>query len=196
MTSLMKDLAAYAASGSDVKPAPVHLWDPPFCGDIDLRIAADGTWYYMGSPIGRAALVRLFASVLKREADGKFFLVTPQEKVGITVEEAPFVGVLAQRQREGTDQRVTIETNVGEQVMINEDHSLRVEINSVTGEPAPFVHIRSGLDAKLNRPTFYDIVDWSQTDELNGKAQFGLWSGGHFFPMADGDLLAEMSLGE
>lgn len=146
--------AARAASPAGRRgPAPVHLWNPPYCGELDMEIRADGTWFYQGTPIGRQAMVQLFASVLKRE-EGRFFLVTPVEKVGIRVEDAPFVAVDADIARDA----ITFTTNLDEQVTAGPDDPIRVE-TAQDGTPRPYVHVRSGLEALIDRKTFYRLAD-------------------------------------
>lgn len=165
---------------------PVHLWNPPFCGDLDMRIARDGTWFYLGTPIGRKELVRLFSSVLKRE-DGKYFLVTPVEKVGITVDDAPFVAVDFEAADDGADQILTFETNVGDFTVAGPDNPIRVERDPETGEPSPYVHVRAGLKALIDRKSFYRLVDIG----AHHDGWFGLWSGGAFFPVAPSESLGQ-----
>ncbi|MEM9580465.1 MAG: DUF1285 domain-containing protein [Pseudomonadota bacterium] len=173
VTPNAEGIAASAKAASKGRgPAPVHLWNPPFCGDLDMRIARDGTWFYMGTPIGRFELVRLFSSILKLE-EGKYFLVTPVEKVGITVDDAPFVAV----DFEVVDEDLRFETNVGEFVMAGAEHPIRVERDAHTGEPSPYVMVRSGLEALIDRKSFYRLVDIGAHHE----GWFGLWSGGQFF---------------
>ena len=155
---------------------PVHLWNPPFCGDLDMRIARDGTWFYQGTPIGRPALVKLFSSILKRE-NGKYFLVTPVEKVGITVDDAPFVAIDFESTGAGQDQNVTFETQVGDTAAAGADHPIRVERDLETGEPSPYVHIRADLEALIDRKSFYRLVELGSHEE----GWFGIWSGGTFF---------------
>lgn len=167
---------------------PVHLWNPPFSGDLDIRIARDGTWYYLGTPIGRAPLVRLFSTILKRE-DGKYFLVTPVEKVGITVDDAPFVAVDFTRQGEGHEQVLTFETNVGDVAAAGPDNPIRVTRDAETGEPTPYVMIRAGLEALIDRKSFYRLVDLGAQERHEGGRWFGLWSGGVFFPVIPSDEL-------
>ncbi|KAF0674539.1 uncharacterized protein PMES_03124 [Profundibacterium mesophilum KAUST100406-0324] len=172
---------ARAAAKSGGLP-PVHLWDPPFCGDLDMRIARDGTWFYMGSPIGRKALVKLFSSILKREGDA-YFLVTPVEKVGITVEDAPFVAVDFERRDEGGMQVLRFTTHVGDCVDAGPDHPIRVERDRESGEPSPYVHVRAGLEALIDRKSFYRLVELGEQAEHEGAPWFGLRSGGAFFPV-------------
>ena len=157
---------------------PVHLWNPPFCGDLDMRIARDGTWFYQGTPIGRAPLVRLFSTILKREGDS-YFLVTPVEKVGITVDDAPFVAV--DFERRGDD--LVFETNVGDKVTAGPDAPIRVVRDPETGEPAPYVLVRANLEALIDRKSFYRLVDLGQTAQHDGAEWFGVRSGGAFFPI-------------
>jgi hypothetical protein len=171
---------AAAAPGSR-GPAPVHLWNPPFCGDLDMRIARDGTWFYLGTPIGRMPLVKLFSSILKREGD-RYFLVTPVEKVGITVDDAPFVAVDFTAEGEGRARTVTFITHVGDEVTAGPDHPIRVTRHPATGEPAPYVHVRAGLEALIDRKSFYRLVELGSEHVVDGVPQFGLWSAGAFFP--------------
>jgi hypothetical protein len=166
---------------------PVHLWDPPFCGDIDMRIAADGTWFYMKTPIGRPALVKLFAGVLKRE-DAKHFLVTPVEKVGITVDDAPFVAV--EMRPEGDV--LNFRTNVDDWVACGPGHGLRFEPEK-TGGLRPYLHVRRDLWARLTRPLFYDLVERGEERLVDGRAMFGVASGGEFFAMADAGAVREFA---
>lgn len=176
-------LAAAASGAARRGPPPVHLWNPPFCGDLDMRIARDGTWFYLGTPIGRPALVRLFSSILKREGE-RYFLVTPVEKVGITVDDAPFVAVDFTADGEGRDQTLTFETHVEDRVMAGPEHPIRVARDPATGEPAPYILVRRNLEALIDRKSFYRLVDLGQEETVNGAAEFGVWSGGAFFPIA------------
>jgi len=157
---------------------PVHLWNPPFCGDLDIRIARDGTWFYLGTPIGRPELVKLFSSILKKE-DGKYFLVTPVEKVGITVDDAPFVAVDFEPTGSGRDQVLTFETQVGDFAVAGPDHPIRVARDPETGEPSPYVLIRADLEALIDRKSFYRLVELGE----HAEGWFGLWSSGSFFPV-------------
>ena len=176
--------AAQAASHSAAKkgPPPVHLWNPPFCGDLDMRIARDGTWYYLGTPIGRAPLVRLFSTILRRDGDD-YFLVTPVEKVGITVDDAPFVAVDFDATGTGRDQTLTFTTNVGDTAAAGPDHPIRVARDAETGEPAPYILIRANLEALIDRKSFYRLVDQGDHADHAGARWFGVWSGGTFFPI-------------
>lgn len=161
---------------------PVHLWNPPFCGDIDIEIRRDGTWFHDGTPIGRAGLVRLFSSILKREGDD-YFLVTPVEKVRIRVEDVPFVAQDFDAEGTGTGQTVTFTTHVGDRVVAGPDHAIRLEPTD-TDEPVPYLHVRAGLEARIDRKSFYRLVDLG----VAHGADFGVWSGGMFFafiPLAE-----------
>jgi hypothetical protein len=174
--SLAASVRAAKSGGRDLPP--VHEWNPPFCGDLDMRIARDGTWFYQGTPINRHGLVRLFSTILRKDGD-RYFLVTPVEKVGITVDDAPFVAVDFERDGEGEGQNLRFETNVGDHVTAGPDHPIRVERDPETGEPSPYVHVRAGLDALIDRKSFYRLVEIG--DRRDGW--FGLWSGGAFFAM-------------
>lgn len=179
--------AVKAAAGKGRSLPPVHLWDPPYCGDLDIRIARNGQWWYLGTPIGRLELVNLFASVLKLE-DGRHYLVTPVEKIGITVDDAPFVAVDFRVSRQGTaEQVVTFVTNVGDETVAGPDDPLRVERDPETGEPSPYVHVRRGLEALIDRKSYYrlvEICEHAETDTDAGRERwFGLRSAGRFFPI-------------
>ncbi len=175
-------LAAAAKAAGSKGPAPVHLWNPPFCGDLDIRIARDGTWFYLGTPIGRAPLVKLFASILKREGDD-YFLVTPVEKVGIKVDDAPLLATDFDKTGDGRDQRLTFTTKTEDVVTLDGDHPLRVERDRDTGEPSPYILIRSNLWALIDRKSFYRLVDLGCHEVHDGHKWFGLWSSGQFFPV-------------
>jgi hypothetical protein len=170
---------------------PVHLWNPDFCGDIDMRIGRDGTWFYMGTPIGRPALVRLFSTILKREGD-KHFLVTPVEKVGITVDDAPFMAVEMERDGEGDARTLHFRTNVDDWVACDADHRLRFEA-AADGGLTPYLHVRSDLWAKVTRAVYYDLVDLGEERVIDGVAMFGIMSGGEFFPMAGAEQVRDHS---
>ena len=163
--------------------APVHLWNPPYCGEIDMRIATDGTWFYHGTPIGRPALVNLFASILKREGDF-FFLVTPAEKCGIVVEDAPFVAVELAVDTGGADRKLRFRTNVDDWVACGPGHPLRFEPEIATGGLKPYVHVRSDLWAKVTRAVWYELVELGEAREIAGTEMFGVVSAGEFYAMA------------
>jgi uncharacterized protein len=171
---------------------PVERWNPPFCGDIDMRIAADGTWFYQKTPIGRPALVKLFASVLKREGD-KYFLVTPVEKVGIVVEDAPFLAVEMNPSAGGVSPILQFRTNVDDWVAAGPGHALRFELQPANGGLKPYLHVRRDLWAKVTRALFYDLVALGEERDVNGKAMFGVVSGGEFFAMAEASAVREFA---
>jgi hypothetical protein len=171
-------------------PPPVHLWNPPFCGDLDMRIASDGTWFYLETPIGRPALVKLFASVLKREGD-KYFLVTPVEKCGIVVEDAPFLAVELRAQQAERGQVLHFRTNVDDWVACGCKHALRFE-HEPTGGLKPYLHVRRDLWAKVTRALFYDLVELGEERDLDGERMFGVASEGEFFAMAPAASLRDL----
>jgi hypothetical protein len=160
-------------------PPPVDLWNPPFCGDIDMRIAADGTWFYMNSPIGRKPLVQLFASVLRHDENGKFYLVTPVEKCGIRVDDAPFTAVRMSVEGDGQNQIMRFETNVDDEVTVDAAHPLRFATEQGTGGLKPYVLVRGRLEALVSRALFYDIAAAGRVED----EWFGVWSSGQFYPM-------------
>ncbi len=187
ITSLSAEGIAASARAARAKGRglpPVHLWNPPFCGDLDMRIARDGTWFYLGTPIGRPELVRLFSTILRRDGDD-YFLVTPVEKVGITVDDAPFVAVDFEVAGAGETQEVRFETNVGDHVTAGPDHPIRVTRDPETGEPSPYVLVSANLEALIDRKSFYRLVDIGTDHE----GWFGLWSGGAFFGVIPSDEL-------
>lgn len=181
----LADLQAEAAHTR--KLPPVDKWNPPFCGDIDMRIATDGTWFYLGTPIGRPALVRLFSTILRREPDGKFVLVTPVEKVGLAVEDAPFIAVRVDAAGKGRDQTLSFMTNVGDVATADGDHRLRVSFRGLAREPRPYVHIRGGLEARIARPVFYELVGLAEERASAEGRELGVWSGGMFFSLGSPD---------
>ena len=171
---------------------PVHLWNPPFCGDLDIRIAGDGTWYYLKTPIGRPALVKLFASVLKRE-DEKYFLVTPVEKIGITVDDAPFLAVEMRVEGDAVSRILHFRTNVDDWIACGADHALRFEPEQGTGGLKPYLHVRRGLWAKVTRALFYELVELGEERDIGGQRMFGVASNGEFFAMAPAESLREFA---
>ena len=183
------DSLAKSASALNKKgPAPVHLWNPPFCGNLDIRIARDGTWYYLGTPIGRFELVKLFSSILKIE-EGKYFLVTPVEKVGIKVDDAPFVAVDFNQIKITGEKALKFETQVGDEVVASVINPIRVERDAVSDEPAPYIHIRNGLDALIDRKTFYRLIDIGQHKKYESEDWFGIESASAFFPIIKSEEL-------
>lgn len=181
------DAIASAAKRAGAKGLPpVHLWNPPDCGDIDMRIAADGTWFYQKTPIGRPALVRLFASVLKREGE-KYYLVTPVEKCGIGVDDAPFLAVELYVEQDSGGRILHFRTNVDDWVACGAGHALRFDPQPATEGLKPYVHVRRGLWAKVTRPLFYDLVELGEEREVGGQRMFGVTSSGEFYAMAPAD---------
>jgi len=187
-TSGFDAIAGAAKSATKKGPPPLHLWNPPFCGDLDMRIAEDGTWFYLKTPIGRPALVKLFASVLWREGN-KYFLKTPVEKVGITVDDAPFMAVEMKTDGEGASRVLNFRTNVDDWVAAGPDHALRFEPEQETGGLKPYLHVRRDLWALVTRALFYDLVELGEERDVDGKRMFGVVSGGAFFAMAPADTL-------
>ena len=177
---LAQGLAAVQAAAKKGLP-PVHLWNPPFCGDMDMLIARDGTWFHEGSPIGRMPLVKLFSSILKREGD-EYFLVTPVEKVRIKVDDAPMIAVDFEVEGAGDQQRLRFFTKTEDEVLANAANPIRVARNAA-GEPSPYVHIRAGLEALIDRKSFYRLMDLGVHAPHHGESWFGLWSDGCFFPV-------------
>ncbi len=170
---------------------PVEQWDPPFCGDIDMKIEADGTWYYQKTPIGRPALVKLFSSILRR-VGGKYVLVTPVEKVGLTVVDAPFLAVEL-RVDSAAQQVLAFRTNVDDWVVAGPGHALKFVPEPSTGGLKPYLHVRRDLWAKVTRALFYDLVDLGEERDIEGKRMFGVASSGEFFVMAEASALTEFA---
>jgi hypothetical protein len=195
-TAGLDTIAGAARTAAARGAPPVHLWDPPFCGDLDMRIAADGTWHYLKTPIGRPALVKLFASVIKREGD-KYFLVTPVEKVGIVVEDVPFLAVEMRAEcadpRDPQSRTLHFRTNVDDWVACGPGHALRFEPETGTGGLRPYLHVRRDLWAKVTRSLFYDLVDLGEEREVDGRRMFGIASAGEFFVMAPADALKDFA---
>jgi uncharacterized protein len=186
----LEGLTTAAREATNATPAgrglpPVHLWNPPFCGDLDMRIAGDGTWFYMGTPIGRPALVRLFSTILKHEK-GKHFLVTPVEKVGIRVDDAPFMAVEMRVENDPRGRLLRFRTNVDDWVACEPGHGLRFE-RAADGGLTPYLHVRADLWAKVTRALYYDLVDMGEERMIDGEEMFGVESGGEFFAMADAE---------
>jgi len=173
-------------------PPPVERWNPPFCGDLDMRIASDGTWFYLKTPIGRPALVRLFASVLKRE-DDKYFLVTPVEKCGIQVEDAPFVAVEMKVEEQTGGRILHFRTNVDDWVACGPEHALRFEPEPGTGGLKPYLHVRRDLWAKVTRALFFDLVELGEEQDVAGRTMFGVVSMGTFFAMAGAEQVRDFA---
>jgi uncharacterized protein len=188
----LEDITGALARAGVKGPPPVERWNPPFCGDLDMRIATDGTWFYMKTPIGRQALVKLFASILKREGE-KYFLVTPVEKCGIKVDDAPFLAVELDA-RDSADWRVlSFRTNVDDWVQCGPRHALRFDPEPGTGGLKPYVHVRRDLWAKVTRPLFFDLVELGEERQVDGHAMFGVASMGMFFPMAPAEQVRDFA---
>lgn len=192
LAAMISRAAAQTAGGKPTLP-PVDRWEPPFCGDLDMEIRADGTWFYMGTPIGRAPLVRLFSTVLRKDADGKTYLVTPVEKVGIRVEDAPFLAVeMSVTARDG-EQVLTFRTNVGDLVEAGAEHALRFVIHGENHELKPYLHVRGRLEALVTRAVMYDLVELGDTVEIDGTEMFAVRSGGVLFPVMPAAELDRLS---
>ncbi|PBB65033.1 hypothetical protein CK228_29540 [Mesorhizobium sp. WSM4312] len=181
--------AAHAGKGA----APVERWNPDFCGDLDMEIKADGTWFYLGTPIGRMPLVQLFSSVLRKDADGRTYLVTPVEKVGIRVADAPFIAVEMDVSGSGDEQIITFRTNVGDVVEAGPERPLRFVDENETGGLKPYVLVRGRLEALVGRPVMYELVGHGEEIEIGGKAMFAVRSKGAVFAIMPADQLKRLS---
>jgi uncharacterized protein len=173
--------AMIRAAAAGTGPAPVDSWDPPYCGDIGMAIGADGVWTYQKSPIGRMPMVKLFARVLRRDADGRYYLVTPAEKVDVAVADAPFLAVEMDAKGSGATQVLTFRTNVDDFVVCDHDHPLRFELQASSGGLKPYVRVRGRLDALVTRAVYYDLVELAESDDATGALQ--VWSAGCRFPL-------------
>jgi hypothetical protein len=174
LASLQRELAA------ERKLPPVEKWTPAHCGEIDIRIARDGTWFHQGTPVARRELVRLFSTILRKEAD-VYYLVTPAEKMRIRVEDAPFLAVLLDVRGNGRDQQLAFTTNVGDDVIADAEHNIRVE--NEPGGPSPYLHVRAGLEARISRTVFYQLAAIAVPGEGEFAGMLGVWSTGIFFPI-------------
>lgn len=172
---------------------PVERWNPPFCGDLDMEIRADGTWFYLGTPIGRAPLVQLFSTVLRKDEDGKTYLVTPVEKVGIRVVDAPFVAVEMNVSGTGAAQVITFRTNVGDVVEAGPDHPMRFVDEPDTGGLKPYVLVRGRLEALVARPVMYELVEHGEEIEVGGVAMFAVRSRAQVYPIMPAERLKRLS---
>jgi len=180
----LKDLRAVAGSRQE------NAARQQFCGDIDMRIGRDGTWFYHGSPIGRKPLVKLFASVLRREDDGRYWLVTPAERGRIKVDDVPFTAVEVNASNRGAAQLLTFRTNLDDTVVADSEHPIRVIHDSVTGEPRPYILVRDRLEARILRPVFYELVELAEVRLVGGEEVHGVWSRERFFPLGRGESAA------
>ena len=187
LTAAARDAANDSTAAKGLPP--VHLWNPPFCGDLDMRIANDGTWFYMGTPIGRPALVRLFSTILKREG-ARHFLVTPVEKVGIRVDDAPFLAVEMLDETGERGRALRFRTNVDDWVNCDAAHRLRF-VAAADGGLTPYLHVRADLWAKVTRALYYDLVDMGEERVVDGREMFGVASSGEFFAMGDAQQMRE-----
>ncbi len=181
--------AARAGKGAP----PVERWNPAFCGDLDMEIKADGTWFYLGTPIGRMPLVQLFSSVLRKDEDGRTYLVTPVEKVGIRVADAPFLAVEMDVSGAGEAQKLTFRTNVGDVVEAGPEHPLRFADEQGSGGLKPYLHVRGRLEALLARPVMYELINIGEPVGLDGREMFAVRSGGMVFPIMPADELHRLS---
>lgn len=181
--------AARAGKG----PPPVERWNPPFCGDLDMEIRRDGTWFYLGTPIGRPALVQLFSTVLRRDEDGRTYLVTPVEKVGIRVEDAPFVAVEVNASMRDGEQVLTFRTNVGDVAEAGSHNPLRFTEEEETGGLKPYLLVRGRLEALVNRAVTYELVALGEEVEVEGRRMFAVCSNGAVFPIMPADRLESLS---
>lgn len=178
--------ALLRAAGPGQGPRPVERWDPPYCGDIGMAIRSDGTWTYRGSPIGRLALVKLFASILRKDADGRTYLVTPAEKVDVAVADAPFLAVEMAVASVGMAQSLTFRTNVDDVVSVDAEHPLRFDVQNPSGGLKPYVRVRGRLEALVTRALYADLVALAVEDQ----GTLGVWSGGLWWPLAAMDETA------
>ncbi|MCB2015518.1 MAG: DUF1285 domain-containing protein [Sphingobium sp.] len=160
---------------------PVEQWNPDHCGDSEMRIASDGTWFHQGSPIGRREMVRLFSTILRREPDGGYVLVTPVEKLSIEVEDAPFIAVEVTSEGEGRGRELAFRLNTGDLVMADSGH--RIELRGSGDEPRPYLHVRSRLEALIARPVFYELANIAISEQDGEDSAMGIWSHGTFFEL-------------
>ena len=174
-----------AVSLTTLRLSGVRAQEEEDCGDFGMRIDRNGTWYYQGSPIGRIALVKLFATILNRRSDGSYWLTTPVENGRIEVDDVPFLAVELTHNGEGIKQSIDFRTNLDAVVPLDEEHALRVEIDPHTGAPSPYIHTGKNLDARLARAVFYHLVDLGVEGEVDGVSCFGVWSRSTFFRIGD-----------
>lgn len=182
LEAIVEQAKSSAKSGSH---PPVDLWNPPYCGEIGLKIAVDGSWFYQGSPIGRKPLVKLFSSVLRKDEDGRHYLVTPVEKISIEVEDAPFLAVEMVVEGEGAEQCLSFRTNVDDYVQVGPEHGLRFEQGAADQGMKPYILMRGRLEALVTRALYYDLVALALTRDVDGQEMLGVWSGGEFFVIGD-----------
>jgi len=186
MTKIRPELSNLSNGAKRGAKPPVGLPPQPgqiVCGTIDMRIDSQGRWHYQGSQINRLEMVKLFSSVLRRDDDGDYWLITPAEMCKIEVEDAPFQAVELRRHSQGHDQDIHFRINIGDLVSLDDTHPLRVEIDEKTNEPSPYIALDNGLEAKLTRSVFYELVDLGNSENVDGRQFFGIWSKGLFFPI-------------
>lgn len=181
----LEQLIATLSAQPGQKAAPVHRWNPDYCGELDMVIQPDGSWHYNGTPIGREKLVRLFATVLKREGE-KYYLVTPVEKIGIKVIDAPFNAIAMETSGEGEGQVLSFTTNVGDTVIAGPEHPLRFVVAEDGETIKPYIMIRNGLEARLSRPVYYELANLALSNDTSDEGGIGIWSSGSFFPLDSG----------
>ena len=169
------------------KTPPVHLWHPDRYIELDIRIGRDGSWYYLGSRIDREAMVKLFSTVLRQDPDERYYLVTPVEKIAITVDAAPFVAVEMTVHGAGRDQVLTFRTNVDDELMAGPEHPIRIESDAKSGEPSPYVHVRARLEALISRPVYYQMADLAVIEASADGPNYGVWSAGEFFALGEAE---------
>ncbi len=182
-TARIQGLDAMIAAAKGDRLPPVEAWHPPYCGDIGMRIAADGTWYYQNSPIGRIALVKLFSRILRKDSDGRTYLVTPVEKVDVAVDDAPFLAVEMQVENRGREQQLIFRTNVDDVVTCGENHPLRFVSEAADGGLKPYLLVRGRLEALVTRSLYYDLVELAGDGSGDHAGHLGIWSGGVFHPL-------------
>jgi len=181
----MQSLLAAAEAGGRGLP-PVERWNPPYCGEMDMVIRRDGSWWHEGARIGRERLIRLFSRILRKDDDGRTYLVTPVEKIGIQVEAAPFLAVRLDIHGEGRAQRLIFTTNVDDSVVVGPEHQLRIDVDPRSGEPEPYVHVRGRLEALITRAAFYDLAEHAvEGEDARGRRVMGVWSRERFFPLEE-----------
>lgn len=197
MQNALEGLQKSLAGLDRQKAAPVDKWNPPYCGELDMRIGRDGLWYYLGTPIGRKPLVKLFASVLRQDDDGVTYLVTPLEKIAIKVEDGHYLGVEMQAEGDGAEQIISIRTQTDDWVTIGPENALTFRQDKMgkgeDGNIVPYVHMRGRLECRINRAVFYELIELGEHKEIDGHAWFGVWSAGQFYKMIETDKLEQLS---
>ena len=173
---------------NDALAFKIKKWNPKYCGDIDMRIASDGTWFYCGSPINRKKLVKLFSSILINE-NNKYFLITPVEKVGIIVDDAPFIANDFEKITENNKSYLVFFTNIDETIVLSKKNPFRISINDKTQEPSPYIMVRKNIEAKIDRKSFYRLLDLSEYSLVKGQEWLGIHSDSTFFPIISKEKL-------